>query len=188
MTQRGLRQVQGTGRRGHGTLPVHFPHEFQVDTAPGSLYEQFSWIAASISFLFMIRNRYIEVRSFDEVAHVSAMPESVLPSPDVRLHPRLPAHHDHVGSFLRPDYLLAAREQRRSRRDRRRRRCAQSRTAPSRRSCVSRRAWALKASRTASTAAATSISTSWISSGAWKPRSRKPSSKADGSEGSGAAA
>jgi 5-methyltetrahydropteroyltriglutamate--homocysteine methyltransferase len=42
---------------------------------------------------------------------MSAMPESVLSSPDVGLRPRLPAAHDHVGSFLRPDYLLAAREQ-----------------------------------------------------------------------------
>jgi 5-methyltetrahydropteroyltriglutamate--homocysteine methyltransferase len=30
----------------------------------------------------------------------------------VSAHPQLPARYDHVGSFLRPDYLLAAREQR----------------------------------------------------------------------------
>jgi 5-methyltetrahydropteroyltriglutamate--homocysteine methyltransferase len=33
------------------------------------------------------------------------------PSPDSHAHPQLPARYDHVGSFLRPDYLLAARAQ-----------------------------------------------------------------------------
>lgn len=43
---------------------------------------------------------------------MSALPETALSSPNVVVRPWLPAHHDHVGSFLRPDYLLAAREQR----------------------------------------------------------------------------
>ena len=38
------------------------------------------------------------------IAHMSAAPETVPPMPPST--PRLPARHDHVGSFLRPDYLL----------------------------------------------------------------------------------
>ena len=42
---------------------------------------------------------------------MSAAPETVLLRPSAPPRPRLPARFDHVGSFLRPDYLLRARKE-----------------------------------------------------------------------------
>ena len=54
---------------------------------------------------------------------------------------QLPARYDHVGSFLRPKYLLEARE-RKAKGEITPRSCARSRTRRSPRSSSSRRTWA----------------------------------------------
>jgi len=80
-------------------------------------------------------------------------------------HAALPARYDHVGSFLRPKYLLEAREQKaKGEITPEQLRTVEDRPSP--RSSVSRKTSASRASPTASSAARTSTSTFSISSAA----------------------
>src|SRR5688572_25518879 len=99
MAERGLGEEQLAGRRGERALPFHRPHDRQVAALQHSMssihgllnlyHFHSSYAAATIAAMQALRNQH--------------------PLPPASAHPRLPARYDHVGSFLRPDYLLAAR-------------------------------------------------------------------------------
>src|SRR5688572_7546476 len=103
MAQRRLREEQIARRTGERAVPLHCTYQRQMAAFQHGL----------MSSIHGFLNIY---HFYSSMAAASLSPMQALraesPYSPATAHPRLPARHDHVGSFLRPDYLLEARTQR----------------------------------------------------------------------------